>query len=188
MRNSKTVVSIALATMVFIAVSPRTGLTASAPLEKLTIGSSAIAGAGRLIHERTTSPDRSRRTSPVAVSAYQASQETTSDMASAPIFRRRTLARRCSNPWPDDPIAVFGILAESNGRVIGSNLRGNILRLPRRLRSDYDRISQVQSQGVGRLLMRAVNSSLAAIVMELRLVQDAFNLASISLVSRSLRF
>ena len=44
MRNSKTVVSIVLATIVFIAVSPRTGLTASAPLEKLTIGWSAIAG------------------------------------------------------------------------------------------------------------------------------------------------
>ncbi len=44
MRNSKTVVSIALAIIVFIAVSPRTGLAASAPLEKLTIGWSAIAG------------------------------------------------------------------------------------------------------------------------------------------------
>ena len=44
MRNSKTVVSIVLATMMFIAVSPRTGITASASLEKLTIGWSAIAG------------------------------------------------------------------------------------------------------------------------------------------------
>src|SRR5687767_14640151 len=44
MRNLKTVVSIALATMVFLAVAPRICLTASAPLERLTIGWSAIAG------------------------------------------------------------------------------------------------------------------------------------------------
>ncbi len=44
MRNLKTVVSIVVATIVFIAVSPQKGLAASAPLEKLTLGWSAIAG------------------------------------------------------------------------------------------------------------------------------------------------
>ena len=44
MRNSKIVVSIALAIISFSTVALRSGLTASAPLEKLTIGWSAIAG------------------------------------------------------------------------------------------------------------------------------------------------
>jgi len=44
MRNSKTVVSIALAIISFSTVALRSGLTASAPLERLTIGWSAIAG------------------------------------------------------------------------------------------------------------------------------------------------
>jgi NitT/TauT family transport system substrate-binding protein len=44
MRNSTIAQSIALIIAVFIAASPRTGLAASAPLEKLTIGWSAVAG------------------------------------------------------------------------------------------------------------------------------------------------
>jgi len=44
MRDSRTIVSIVLVVSTFITASPRTGLTASAPLEKLTIGWSAIAG------------------------------------------------------------------------------------------------------------------------------------------------
>jgi NitT/TauT family transport system substrate-binding protein len=44
MRNLKTVVSVVVATIVFMAVSPQKGLAASASLEKLTIGWSAIAG------------------------------------------------------------------------------------------------------------------------------------------------
>ena len=44
MHNLKTVVSIVVAIIVFMAVSPQKSLAASAPLEKLTIGWSAIAG------------------------------------------------------------------------------------------------------------------------------------------------
>ena len=44
MQNSKITESIALVIAMFIIASPRSGLTASAPLEKLTIGWSAVAG------------------------------------------------------------------------------------------------------------------------------------------------
>ena len=110
---------------------------------------------------------------------YQAFKEISEQHGFRPDFSSPDVSTQMLQSLADDP-AVFGIVAESNGKVIGSNFLWQ-----------HDAIagigpitidSQAQSQGVGRLLMQAVLEH-GSDCRGIRLVQDAFNLASFSLYS-----
>ena len=110
---------------------------------------------------------------------YQAFKEISEQHGFRRDFSSPDISTQMLQSLADDP-AVFGIVAESNGKVIGSNFLWQ-----------HDAIagvgpitidSQAQSQGVGRLLMRAVLEH-GSDCNGIRLVQDAFNLASFSLYS-----
>src|SRR5918997_5596200 len=94
-----------------------------------------------------------------------------------PDFPSADAGTQLADLFINDP-AVFGVVAESGGRVIGSNFL-----------SEWDAVRSVgpitidpalQARGVGRRLMEAVikRGHGAAGV---RLVQDSFNVASLSL-------
>lgn len=74
--------------------------------------------------------------------------------------------------------SVFGIVAESEGRVVGSNFLWE--HDPIRAVGPITVDPETQARGVGRLLMQAVIERGRG-AAGVRLVQDAFNLASLSL-------
>lgn len=92
-------------------------------------------------------------------------------------FPSREVATNLATTFIDHP-SIFGVVAEVEGRVVGSNFmsEGDPIRGVGPITVD----PSVQGGGVGRALMRAVLDR-ARDAVGVRLVQDAFNTRSISL-------
>lgn len=110
---------------------------------------------------------------------YQAFKEVNEQHGFRPDFPSPEVSTEMLQSLTDDP-AVFGVVAESAGKIIGSNFLWQ-----------HDAIagvgpitidSHAQSKGVGRMLMQAVLDE-GKECASVRLVQGAFNLVSFSLYS-----